>query len=98
MKKAILTSLFCGLSVLGYAKETKNSTTQKIISVKKIYSFEKLKFSCIIFTTIRTIDENNNVVDERSVRTEGSGLACLGSDSDGIVRNVKTIKVIGVHP
>lgn len=98
MKKIFFTSIFCGLSIFSLANETKSVTTEEIVKVQKIYSFQDFRISCIIFTTIRTIDENRNLVDERTVRTEGSGLSCIGSDSDGIVRNVKTVRVEGVHP
>ncbi len=98
MKKLFFSSLFCTLSIFGYANEAKTLTTKSIVKVQKIYSFKNFKLSCVIYTTIRTIDENRNVIDERTVRTEGSGLSCVGSDSDGIVRNVRTVRVEGIHP
>lgn len=87
--------LICGMGSSFYAN-TLDTNVQ--ICKKTVFKIVNSKLVCQIFTTIRTLDENRNVIDERTVKTEGSGLSCIGADSDGIVRNVRTVRVEGIHP
>lgn len=94
MKNKIITLVFLLGAVTYSFAETPAIKVKSVEKNVKSSSFLK-KFFCTIYTTVVIKDENNNVISTESFKTEGSGLQCVGADSDGIVRKTKRVTLEG---
>ena len=91
------TKIITFFSILGFCSILQANYSTNL-AASAISNISNRVSSCIIYTTIIISDENGNVLSQDTFRTNGSGFACIGADSNGIVRKTVRERVAGINP